>query len=516
MLLRLGMHFFQKIKLVTRLVGLFSLVLVLLGCSLPKVPAATPTLPNLLAENTSTPFPTGQKTNTPVLIMPTYTLTPVPTRTATQAPPLQYFSQSGDTLPGLAVRFGVDVEAITSDAPLPASGFIHPGQNLIIPNVLGQTGPQDLLLPDSEIVYSPTGINFDIEAYVNEAGGYLSTYREYIIDRSVAGWEVIEQEARDNSINPRLLLALLEQTSGWVYGQPQTPNQVDYPMGWIDLNNKGLDKQIKWVIAQLSIGYYGWRGGEYSGLVFPDNSSLRLAPQLNAGSAALQYFYSRQYNRDNWQNALYSEAGIAMLYERMFGDPWEMSSLVGPLLSSEVVQPELQLPFRVGRTWAFTGGPHWAWGSGTPYAAIDLAPFSDAGYCEPASEAVTACASGLIVRTGTGIVIEDLDGDGYEQTGWVILYMHVSSDYRVAQGAWVNVDEFIGKPSCEGGKATGTHLHLARKYNGEWMLADGPLPFVLGGWQVQAGNAVYKGYLEKDEQTITADVNGDRQSEISR
>ncbi|HZU86896.1 MAG TPA: peptidoglycan DD-metalloendopeptidase family protein [Anaerolineaceae bacterium] len=489
----------------------------LLGCSLPTARTATPTgepTNSLAFTPTSSLMP--QQTVTPVLIMPTYTLTPVPTRTPTQSPPLQYITQSGDTLPALSVRFGVDVELITSDAAIPAMGFINPGQILVIPNVLGQTGPRDLLLPDTEVVFSPTSLNFNLEQYVNQAGGYLSTYREYIIDRSMAGWEVIDQQARDNSINPRLLLALLEQESGWVYGQPQNPNQIDYPLGWTDLNYKGLNRQLKWIISQLSTGYYGWRSGGYSGLFFPDGSSLRMAPQLNAGSAALQYLYSRRFNYPEWESFLYSENGIATLYGQMFGDPWEMSEMVGPMFSSDIVQPELQLPFRTGRTWAYTGGPHAAWGEGTPYAAIDLAPFMETAGCGVPGEAVTAVASGLIVRTGIGSVIEDLDGDGYEQTGWVILYMHVASEYRVAQGAWVTVDEFIGRSSCEGGASTGTHLHIARKYNGEWMLADGPLPMVLGGWQVRAGFAAYKGLLEKDGKKITAAVNGDRESQITR
>ena len=61
-------------------------------------------------------------------------------------------------------------------------------------------------------------------------------------------------------------------------------------------------------------------------------------------------------------------------------------------------------------------------------------------------------------------------------------------------------------PSCEGGVATGTHLHIARKYNGEWILADGALPFVLSGWRVYAGDRPYQGKLVKGDKVITADL----------
>ena len=38
---------------------------------------------------------------------------------------------------------------------------------------------------------------------------------------------------------------------------------------------------------------------------------------------------------------------------------------------------------------------------------------------------------------------------------------------------------------------------MARKYNGEWMTADGPIPFVLSGWTVHNGARAYKGSLTK-------------------
>jgi hypothetical protein len=64
--------------------------------------------------------------------------------------------------------------------------------------------------------------------------------------------------------------------------------------------------------------------------------------------------------------------------------------------------------------------------------------------------------------------------------------------------------------------ATGTHFHIARKYNGEWILADGPLPFVLGGWQAHAGPNNYEGTLTKDGQTITACTCGSSETKIIR
>jgi len=129
---------------------------------------------------------------------------------------------------------------------------------------------------------------------------------------------------------------------------------------------------------------------------------------------------------------------------------------------------------------------------------------------------VTASASGLVVRSGNGVVVLDLDGDGYEQTGWILLYLHVSSDKRVPVGTWVDVGDPLGHPSCEGGMATGTHLHIARKYNGEWIAADGPMPFVLSGWRAHAGTEAYKGSLTREDETINACTCGSFDTRIMR
>jgi murein DD-endopeptidase MepM/ murein hydrolase activator NlpD len=82
--------------------------------------------------------------------------------------------------------------------------------------------------------------------------------------------------------------------------------------------------------------------------------------------------------------------------------------------------------------------------------------------------------------------------------------MHVASEGRVQAGTYVYAGQQIGHPSCEGGVSNATHLHLARRYNGEWIPADGNIPFVLDGW-VSSGNGVeYDGKLTKGPATIEA------------
>jgi len=124
-------------------------------------------------------------------------------------------------------------------------------------------------------------------------------------------------------------------------------------------------------------------------------------------------------------------------------------------------------------------------------------------------------APGVIVRAENGAVIQDLDGDGLENTGWNIFYMHIATKDRVAVGTRVETGDPIGHASCEGGVSTGTHTHVARKYNGEWILADGPLSFNLSGYIAHNGIKSYDGTMTKGDTIITRDENGGKGSHIS-
>jgi len=442
---------------------------------------------------------------------------PPPTPTPIKTGPILYYTQAGDTLDAVAVRFGVSVSEITSPDVIPGTGFINPNLLLIIPNRLSNNTVATHVLPDSEVIYSLASADFNTETYVRDAGGYLLGYHEYLgSNGETYGAEVIQITASDNSINPRLLLALLEYQSGWVSSYPENLAVRDYPFGQIDLDQKGLLHQLKWAVNQLSIGYYGWREGRLSEIRFRDGVTARLAPGLNAGTAALQYYFAQVYDSQGWLQAMDPEGGFPALYERMFGNPWGRALQVEPLFPPDLTQPYLELPFLVGPVWSYTGGPHGAWERDGSWAAIDFAPASIISGCYDSDSWVTASAAGKIIRSERGIVTLDLDGDGLEQTGWVIIYLHLPSEGRVPADTLVESGDFLGHPSCEGGYATGTHVHMARKYNGEWIAADGPIPFVLTGWQVHEGSSAYKGTLTRDGETVTASQYGASPSKIVR
>jgi murein DD-endopeptidase MepM/ murein hydrolase activator NlpD len=215
---------------------------------------------------------------------------------------------------------------------------------------------------------------------------------------------------------------------------------------------------------------------------------------INAATAGIHYLFAQLYQADAWREVVAPD-GFPDFYAEMFGNPF--SRAIEPLVPSNLSQPPMQLPFEQDAVWSFTGGPHSAWGDGAAWAALDFAPPGYALGCVYSPEWIVAAADGLVVRSGEGEVVIDLDGDGYEQTGWALFYLHVGSDDRVPVGTYVYAGERLGHPSCEGGFSTGIHVHLARKYNGEWIPADSWLPFNLDGWISSGDGWQYEGTMTR-------------------
>jgi hypothetical protein len=427
-----------------------------------------------------------------------------------------YQTFSGDTLPSLALRFGVPESQIISSQALPAQAYLPPGLTLTIPRIIPPSPFPDALLPDSEVIYSPSTVDFAIADYIQNASGFLATYQETIDGIGFSGAQTVQRVAQETSTNPRLLLAMLEYRSGWVRGQPPAGQDLRFPLQLNVPGYQGLYKELSLVGKLLNIGYYGWRSGELTEIKFTDNTTLRLSPELNAGTTALQYLFARLLKQPAWQQALYDQATFIHLYQEMFGDAWSRADQFEPLLPADLQQPSLELPFKPGERWSLTAGPHLAWNTGTPLGALDFSPVTGQAPCAVSRAWATAPAAGFIIRSENNMVILDLDGDGFEQTGWVLFFYHIADQERLPSGVWINTDDLIGHPSCQGGNSTGAHVHIARKYNGEWLPADGPVPFILSGWTAHFGDRAYQGSLEKGSDIVRASPGGAGTSIIIR
>lgn len=430
--------------------------------------------------------------------------TPLPTRPPFQPGELvSYTVQAGDTLPALASHFNTNTDEIRAANPIIPEDVttLPPGMPMQIPIYFAPLwGSPYQIIPDSLFINGPAQQGFDTKSFVESQPGWLRSYQEYAADANRSGAEIVDLVAQNFSVSPRLLLALLEYQAQ-ALSQPEAPAEgIDYVLGYVDQPHRGLYMQLVWAANTLNNSYYPWRSGDFTAITHPDGTREHPDPWQNAATVALQYYYSLLFPVDQYNQAINAD-GVASSYRSLFGDPWQADS---PHIPGSLRQPDLRLPFEFGKVWAFTGGPHTGWGSGPPLAALDFAPPSVMGGCISTGEWATAVASGKVIRSGEGIAVLDLDGDGDERTGWVIFYLHLANEDRVPVGVDLTVGDPMGHPSCEGGSSTGTHIHLARKYNGEWILAEGPLAFNLEGWVAENGAQPYLGSLTRYGKTVTA------------
>jgi murein DD-endopeptidase MepM/ murein hydrolase activator NlpD len=425
---------------------------------------------------------------------------PIPgARTETE----NYIVQPGDTLGEIASRYGVTINEIAEASSLSNINILSVGQELSIPPPDPiETGPGFKIIPDSELVASPVTIYFDTADFAFSQGGYLIRHEEEVNEQTLSGIQIVKLIAQDFSVNPRLLLAVLEYQSGWVTNSSPSSETLKYPLGWKDPNREGLYRQLAWAANELNRGFYVWRVSGVPTWILDDGTIVPINPTINAGTAALQHFFAKLYGVKFWERTV-TEDGFFAVYNELFGYPFDFS--LEPLLPPDLNQPAMQLPFENDAEWFFSGGPHGGWGDGSAWAAIDFVPPGDEIGCYNSDDWVVAMADGLIVRADDGSVVQDLDGDGYEQTGWTILYLHIDSQDRVEAGKFLKAGMPIGHASCEGGISSGTHVHIARRYNGEWIPSDQDIPFNLDGWISSGAGNMYDGYLTKNGISIEAD-----------
>jgi LasA protease len=440
---------------------------------------------------TATPLPQPTR--------PVYSGTPTPDPPHTAVgttPTLPHTVAAGETLAYIALQYNSSVDELVRANGLASADTLYVGQQLTIPTASALISPSFKVIPDSEVVYGPSARGFNVRQFVGRYNGHLLRMEDVIEGRRLAGPEVVELVALRYSVHPRLLLAMLEYRTGWV-SQTEPTVQSAVFMGKGQAGYSGLYLQLGWAADQINRGYYGRGEGGITSLQVADGTRVAFHPEINHGTAAVQNWLASHDNAryDRWLQEV-GATGFYATYNRLFGNPFAYT--VDPLWPENLVQPPLILPFEVGEPWYFTGGPHGGWASGSSWASLDFAPDAELRGCYLSQTWVTAAAGGQVIFSDMGGVLLDLDGDGFVGTGWVLVYWHVDQSGRIPTGSVVETGDRLGHASCEGGYSNGTHIHFARRYNGQWVSADGSLPFNLDGWVSSGLGREYDGLLTRD------------------
>lgn len=498
--------------------------IIIITATFPPNIAQAPTQP-LIVASTATNIPQSTPILSPVPQQPLSN----PTPNATPPPldiPSTHIVQSGDTLSGIAVTYGVSVDAILAVNELLNPNVLSVGQSINLPDVPQQYTPNFKIIPDSRLVRAPNSRNFDVAQFIANQTGYITQATDEVTIRIANGagfprqetaTQIVERVAIEYSVDARILLAMLEFRAGWLSNPNPREDLLIRPLvsEATAPNSEGLYKQLSWLANELNRGYYAYKYRGLSTITLADETRLLINPELNPATIAVQYVLGLDGTpQQTW--LLESQiGGLYAIYASYFGDPF--IDAVEPLVPNNLQQPQLQLPFEAGVEWRYTGGPHGGWGNGSAWASLDFAPSEQAlngSLCFTANTWLTAVAPGVIARSGEGTVVLDLDGDGDESTGWSIHYLHIADDGIVQEGIRLNTGDRIGRPSCAGGFSTATHVHIGRRFNGEWLPADCQAclpnyqvsPFVLGNWTtIGIEGQYYQGFLFNGTTQIQAE-----------
>ncbi len=244
---------------------------------------------DLQSSNPSIAFmPTAQQLGNPSFVVADQT--PLPTRTNYVPGELvDYIAQDGDTLPALARRFNTSVdEILQANTQIPHDATtMPPGMPMKIPiYFLALWASPFQIIPDHAFVNSPTTIGFNTAAYVASQPGWLKDYRVYVSGEWRSGAEMVDYIAVNYSINPHLLLTLLEYQGGALTqpGIPEKKNLLGLKRAFWDSHYL----QLVLAANELNNGYYGWRAGSLLEFKDVDSFLIRPDPWQNAASVAMQ------------------------------------------------------------------------------------------------------------------------------------------------------------------------------------------------------------------------------------
>jgi LysM repeat protein len=250
---------------------------------------------------------------------------------------MQYTVKSGDTLASIALAYGLDTAGLAAANNLASADWLQVGQFLTIPAPQPTVAPSDFkIIPDSELVYGPVSSTLDVAAFIQTQGGYLSRYSEVYDGVTMTGTQIVSTLSKEYSVNPRLLLALLEYQSGWVTQSQPSGQGLTYPLGLIDTSHQGLYVQLSWAANELNRGFYLWGVNALASVQLADDNLVTFPATLNASTVSVQRFFAMLDGASVWTAAV-SENGMYATYTRFFGIPFDLA--VEPLLPANLSQP---------------------------------------------------------------------------------------------------------------------------------------------------------------------------------
>lgn len=362
-------------------------------------------------------------------------------------------------------------------ATLPAarsSVAVAPTLSPIPPTAEPTAEPRDPLFDSRRLSYEHNFNGPQIQAFLEARGSVLAGIRFQVGGRSQSFTDVLVSLSSLYSLNPKLLLALVEQHGRLLSTSSPTADQLAWAVGYHGDGGgrQGLYSQLRWAARELryAIRDYAGRANGLPAIKYADGSSQDPNPDI----AMSRYVLARVLAPTTVPGGLGSRLeGLLNTYTRLFDDPrlppHDWPAPAEPFLTrpTEHIFPvtsffDHDAPFLrengslftyLGRqetdiAFAYDGHTGWDYGLGPPDAVLAAAP----------GEVIFAGNSDDGCATPAHAVIID-HGNGYRTLYWHLYQINVEATQRVAAGEQIGI---AGESGC----AVGAHLHFQVQYLG--------------------------------------------------
>jgi murein DD-endopeptidase MepM/ murein hydrolase activator NlpD len=361
---------------------------------------------------------------------------------------------------------------------VPDSGEAPVGPTGVIPDVTPTAGPEvpapvvprATVIDDSQYYYAENFYAPQIQAYLDSQPGPLKGISVAVGSRQHTFAEILASQTSLYSLNPQVVLALIEQQSGIVTQANVQPERVDWALDFRGDEGRwrGIIAQTRWAVRELHHAQRDFSTGPE--LTYVDGSHSAVPAGFNVGDYGVARVLAATTTAD--QLAAKLDGGpnsFIQTFKRLWGDPRD--ELPSP---HTVAAPFMTLPLK--RAYPISS----FFDHETPFLrengtivtyrgdrADNLSYDGHDGwdYAAMAPTRALAAASGAVVFAGNsddgcGIALAVIidHGNGYRTLYWHLDEILVDPG-PVEGGAEIGV---VGSSGC----STGPHLHFQTQFLG--------------------------------------------------
>ncbi|TMP29400.1 M23 family peptidase [Pseudoalteromonas rubra] len=277
------------------------------------------------------------------------------------------------------------------------------------------------------------------------------------------------------SINPKLLLALMEQQSQLL--SDPSAKAFEQPFGSL-VTQSGFSAQLEAITTALSQRYYAFeqQQGQHSDAL---HHTLNNTHSISPATFALNVLLGAQSD----------VAKVARHFQQLFGDALLNPQAQVQNASTESVTSNnnfyLNFPWPSGYAW-YSGGAHSNTGSGYPYSSLDFN--NNSGGWGSNTPWVQAAHGGTVTRYSR-CNIRVTHPSGYATQYYHMDALQYQTGDVIAAGAWLGrYANDYNTALCQGGQSSGPHLHFSLLYNGRFVSLHNTY---ISGYRIDVGNYNY-------------------------